>query len=37
VLDRALAEFEKALMLDPLNLAYHQRYQAARRSLRRPS
>jgi serine/threonine-protein kinase len=30
---RAQAEFEKALTLDPLNLALHQRYQALRRTM----
>jgi serine/threonine-protein kinase len=33
---RAQAEFERALGLDPLNLAYHQRYQALRRMLTTP-
>lgn len=30
---RAQGEFERALTLDPLNLAFHQRYQALRRTM----
>lgn len=33
---RAQQEFERALTLDPLNLAFHQRYQALRRMMSAP-
>ncbi len=33
---RAQQEFERALSLDPLNLAFHQRYQALKRTMNAP-